>query len=161
MLDIILKRSGIEARYWAIDVVFRQDALHLCNRDYITNSTAYTKLACNVLSYIRDIVPLYLGKTRSFKFLQIDAQGAEVGFMFLKSFFIQDMTEIENDERFIGLFYKHPEPTGKDVHDNLEHNGFQSSITVYTLLGKLVRVKKKIKAKRYYLILNQILKEQI
>ena len=40
MLDIILKRWGIEARHWVIDVVFGQEALPLRNRDYITNSTA-------------------------------------------------------------------------------------------------------------------------
>ena len=148
MLDIILKRWGIEARHWVIDVVFRQDALPLRNRDYITNSTAYTKFACNVLSYIRDNVPLYQGKPWSFKALQILAQDAEVGFMFLKAFFTQDMKQIENDERFIGIFYKQPEPTGNDVPDNLEQNGFQSSIDDGTPLGKFVRTRKKINAKR-------------
>lgn len=37
--------------------------------------------------------------------------------MFLKAFFTKDMSEIENDERFIGIFYKEPEPTGNDVPD--------------------------------------------
>ncbi|MBQ3883464.1 MAG: ISAs1 family transposase [Succinivibrio sp.] len=148
MLDIILQRWGIEARHWVIDVVFRQDALPLRNKDYITNSTACTKLACNVLSYIRDNVPYYQGKPWSFKSLQIVAQDAEVGFMFLKAFFTQDMSQIENDERFIGLFYKQPEPTGNDVPDDLENNGFQSSIDDDTPLGKFARTRKKIKAKK-------------
>lgn len=118
------------------------------NKDYITNSTAYTKLACNVLSYIKDNVPYYQGKPWSFKSLQIVAQEAEVGFMFLKAFFTQDMSQIENDERFIGLFYKQPEPTGNDVPDDLENNGFQSSINDDTPLGKFARTRKKIKAKK-------------
>ncbi|MGN0894890.1 MAG: ISAs1 family transposase [Succinivibrio sp.] len=148
MLEIILKRWGIEARHWVIDVVFRQDALPLRNKSYITNSTAYTKLACNVLSYVRDNVPFYQGKPWSFKSLQIVAQDTEVGFMFLKAFFTQNMSEIENDERFIGLFYKEAEPTGNDVPDNLKDNGFQSTINDDTPLGKFARTRKKIKAKK-------------
>ena len=71
-----------------------------------------------------------------------------MGFMFLKAFFTQDMKQIENDERFIGIFYKQPEPTGNDVPDNLELYGFQSSIDDGTPLGKFVRNRKKINAKR-------------
>ncbi len=40
--------------------------------------------------------------------------------MYLKAFFTQDMSQIETDERFIGLFYKQPEPTGNDVPEVLE-----------------------------------------
>ena len=81
-------------------------------------------MVCNVLSYIRDNVTLYQSKSWSFDSLQMLASDVEYGFMFLKAFFTQDMSEIENDERFIGLFYKEPEPTGNDVPDNLEVNSF-------------------------------------
>lgn len=148
MLGIILNRWGIEARHWVIDVAMGQDALPLRNKAYIKNSTAYTKLACNILSYIRDNVPYYQGKPWSFQSLQMIAQEPENAFMFLKAFFTQDMSEIENDERFIGIFFKEPEPTGNDVPDNLEINGFQSSINDDTPLGRFARTRKKIKAKK-------------
>lgn len=66
MQDIILSRWQIESRHWVVDVVFGQDALPLRNKEYIENSTVYTKIACNVLSYIRDNVPYYNGKPWSF-----------------------------------------------------------------------------------------------
>lgn len=106
MQDIILSRWQIESRHWVIDVVFGQDALPLRNKEYIENSTVYTKIACNVLSYIRDNVSYYNGKPWSFESLQILARKAQTNFMFLKAFFTKDMSEIENDERFIGIFYK-------------------------------------------------------
>lgn len=55
--DIILARWQIESRHRVIDVAFDQDRLPLRNQDYIRNSTIYTKMVCNVLSYIRDNVP--------------------------------------------------------------------------------------------------------
>ena len=76
------------------------------------------------------------------------ASDVEYGFMFLKAFFTQDMSEIENDERFIGLFYKETEPTGNDVPDNLEVNGFENTISADTPLGRFARTRKKIKGKR-------------
>lgn len=108
MQDIILSRWQIESRHWVIDVVFGQDALPLRNKEYIENSTVYTKIACNVLSYIRDNVSYYNGKPWSFESLQILARKAQTNFMFLKAFFTKDMSEIENDERFIGIFFKEP-----------------------------------------------------
>lgn len=98
MQDIILSRWQIESRHWVIDVVFGQDALPLRNKEYIENSTVYTKIACNVLSYIRDNVPKYNGKHWSFESLQILARKAQTNFIFLKAFFTKDMSEIENDE---------------------------------------------------------------
>ena len=139
--DIILARWQIESRHWVIDIAFDQDRLPLRNQDY-------TKMACNVLSYIRDNVPLYQSKPWSFDSLQMLASDVEYGFMFLKAFFTQDMSEIENDERFIGLFYKEPEPTGNDVPDNLEVNGFENTISDDTPLGRFARTRKKIKRKR-------------
>ena len=50
--DIILARWQIESRHRVIDVAFDQDRLPLRNQDYIRNSTVYTKMVCNVLSYI-------------------------------------------------------------------------------------------------------------
>lgn len=76
------------------------------------------------------------------------ASDVEYGFMFLKAFFTQNMSEIENNERFIGLFYKEPEPTGNDVLDNLEVNGFENTISDDTPLGRFSRTSKKIKGKR-------------
>lgn len=146
--DTILARWQIESRHRVIDVAFDQDKLPLRNQDYIRNSTVYTKMACNVLSYIRDNVPLYQSKTWSFDSLQMLASDVEYGFMFLKAFFTQDMSEIENDERFIGLFYKELEPIGNDVPDNLEVNGFENTISDGTPLGRFARTRKKIKGKR-------------
>lgn len=84
MRDIILARWLIESRLWVIDVSFEQDRLPLRNQDYIRNSTVYTIMACNVLSYIRDNVPLYNGKPWSFSSLQMIAEKPEFGFMFMK-----------------------------------------------------------------------------
>lgn len=106
MQDIIHSRWQIESSHRVIDVVFGQDALPLRNKEYIENSTVYTKIACNVLSYIREHVPYYNGKPWSFESLQILARKAQNNFMFLKAFFTKDMSKIENDERFIGIFYK-------------------------------------------------------
>ena len=102
-------------------------------------------MVCNVLSYIRDNVPLYQSKPWFFDSLQMLASDVEYGFMFLKAFFTQDMSEIENDERFIGLFYKEPEPTGNDVPDNLEVNGFENTVSYDTPLGWFARIRRKIK----------------
>lgn len=148
MQDIILSRWQIESRHWVIDVVFGQDALPLRNKEYIENSTVYTKIACNVLSYIRENVPYYNGKPWSFESLQILARKAQTNFMFLKAFFTKDMSEIENDERFIGIFYKEPEPTGNDVPDNLEVTGHENQIDDSFKLANLVRRSSKIKSKR-------------
>ena len=68
--------------------------------------------------------------------------------MFLKAFFTKDMSEIENDERFIGIFYKEPEPTGNDVPDNLEVTGHEKQIDDSFKLANLVRRSSKIKSKR-------------
>ncbi len=76
------------------------------------------------------------------------ASDVEYGFMFLKAIFTQNMSEIENNERFIGLFYKEPEPTGNDVPDNLEVNSFENTISAETPLGSFARTRKKIKGKR-------------
>ncbi len=76
------------------------------------------------------------------------ASDVEYGFMFLKAFFTQNMSEIENNERFIELFYKEPEPTGNDVPDNLEVNSFENTISAETPLGSFARTRKKIKGKR-------------
>lgn len=146
--DIILARWQIESRHWVIDVAFDQDRLPLRNQDYIRKSTVYTKMVCNVLSYIRDSVPLYQSKPWSFDSLQMFASDVEYGFMFLKAFFTHDMSEMEKDERFIGLFYKEPEPTGNDVPDNLEVNSFENTISAETPLGRFARTRKKIKGKR-------------
>ena len=148
MQDIILSRWQIESRHWVIDVVFGQDALPLRNKEYIENSTVYTKIACNVLSYIRDHVPYYNGKPCSFESLQILARKAQTNFMFLKAFFTKDMSEIENDERFIGIFYKEPEPTGNDVPDNLEVTGYENQVDDSFKLANLVRRSSKLKSKR-------------
>lgn len=148
MQDIILSRWQIESRHWVIDVVFGQDALPLRNKEYIENSTVYTKIACNVLSYIREHVPYYNGKPWSFESLQILARKAQTNFMFLKAFFTKDMSEIENDERFIGIFYKEREPTGNDVPDNLEVTGHENQRDDSFMLANLVRRSSKIKSKR-------------
>ena len=68
--------------------------------------------------------------------------------MFLKAFFTKDMSEIENDERFIGIFYKEREPTGNDVPDNLEVTGHENQINDSFKLANLVRRSSKIKIKR-------------
>ena len=68
--------------------------------------------------------------------------------MFLKAFFTKDMSEIENDERFIRIFYKEPEPTGNDVPDNLEVTGYEKQIDDSFMQANLVRRSSKIKSKR-------------
>ena len=147
MQDIILSRWQIESRHWVIDVVFGQDALPLRNKEYIESSTVYTKIACNVLSYIREHVPYYNGKPWSFESLQILARKAQTNFMFLKAFFTKDMSEIENDERFIGIFYKEREPTGNDVPDNLKVTGHENQIDDSFKLANLEDEVARLKAK--------------
>ena len=68
--------------------------------------------------------------------------------MFLKAFFTKDMSEIENDERFIGIFYKEPEPKGNDVPDNLEVTGHENQVDDRFMQDNLVRRSSKIKSKR-------------
>lgn len=148
MLAIIIKRWWIEARHWVSDVVIGQEHLPLRNKDYIKNCTAYTKLPCNVLSYIRYNVPYYQGKTWSLPSLQ--KMALDNSFMFPKAFYTHGMSEIENEDRFIGIFYfyKEPDPIGNDLPDNLEINGIQSSNNDDTPLCRFARTRKKIKAKK-------------
>lgn len=68
--------------------------------------------------------------------------------MFLKAFFTKDKSEIENDERFIGIFYKEPEPKGNDVPDNLEVTGHENQVDDRFMQDNLVRQSSKIKSKR-------------
>ncbi|MDY6260574.1 MAG: hypothetical protein SPL31_00405 [Succinivibrio sp.] len=79
----------------------------------------------------------------------------EYGFMFLKAFFTQDTSEIENYERFIGLFYKDPEPTSNDVPDPLEVKSFENAISEDTPLGSFARTRKKIKRKIALTVLTE------
>lgn len=90
----------------------------------------------------------YNGKPCSFESLQILARKAQTNFMFLKAFFTKDMSEIENDERFIGLFYKEPEPKGNDVPDNLEVTGRENQVDDSFMQDNLARRSSKIKIKR-------------
>lgn len=148
MLKIILQRWKVESMHWVLDVVFEQDQLPLRNRDYINNSTIYTKMAFNILSYIRDNIPYHYNKPWSFKTLRMLAQKDDYGFKFMKAFFTRDMSELENDEGLIGIVYKEAEPTGNDIPDNLKETGFEASINDDTPLGKFARGRHKIKAKR-------------
>lgn len=68
--------------------------------------------------------------------------------MFLKAFFTKDKSEIENDERFIGIFYKEREPTGNDVPDNLEVTVHENQVDDRFMQDNLVRRSSKIKSKR-------------
>lgn len=68
--------------------------------------------------------------------------------MFLKAFFSKDMSEIENDERFIRIFYKEREPTGNDVPDNLEVTGHENQVDDRFMQDNLVRRSSKIKSRR-------------
>lgn len=148
MQDIILSRWQIESRHRVIDVAFGQDALPLRNKEYIENSTIYTKIACNVLSYIRDNVPYYNSAPWFFASLQQLSRKADVNFMFLKAFLTKDMSEIENDERSIGIFYKGLEHTGNDIPDNLEETGCENQVDNSFILASLVKKSCKIKRKR-------------
>ena len=57
------------------------------------------------------------------------------------------MSEIENDERFIGIFYKEPEPSGNYFSDNLEVTGHENQIDDSFMLANQVRRSSKIKSK--------------
>lgn len=65
----------------------------------------------------------------------------------MKAFFKQDMSEIENDERFIGLFYKELELTGNDVPENVDINFEENEQNTDTLLGRIALTRKKFKRK--------------
>jgi len=57
------------------------------------------------------------------------------------------MSEIENDERSIGIFYKGLDPTGNDVPDNLEETGCENQVDNSIMLASLVKRAARIKAK--------------
>ena len=75
------------------------------------------------------------------------AEKPEFWFMFMKAFFKQDMSEIENDERFIGLFYKELEPTGNDVPENVDINFEENEQNTDTQQGRFTLTRKKFKRK--------------
>lgn len=146
MLEIILSRWTIESRHWVIDVVFGQDRLPLRNRKYIENSTIYTKIAINVLSYVRDNIPKYNGKPWSFESLRTVASNPEFNFKFLHAFFKKDMSVIKDDGDLFILFYE--KYLNKNYEEHLEVNGFEvATIPNDCPLGEYARKHSKIKSK--------------
>lgn len=55
--DIILQRWQVEVSHWYLDMCFMQDRLPLRNRDYINNHTYFTKMAFNILNYVKNHCP--------------------------------------------------------------------------------------------------------
>jgi len=148
MQDIILKKWGIESRHWVIDVVFDQDRLPLRNQNYIANSTYFTKMSVNVLSFIRGNAPLVYKKPQSFNTLQIYSRDPKVAFKFVEAFFMNDFNIVKENEqaRFVlGIEDEYEEVTTEDVSDFSYVDDYLDD----TLLAKALKARKlrKIKTK--------------
>lgn len=145
MQDIILKRWGIESRHWVIDVVFGQDALPLRNQDYIKNSTNITKMAVNILSYIREHAPMVDGKPQSFESLQILARKPQIAYKFMEAFYLNNFELIKEDEFTKSCLGIKDEIIEDDYLSHPEQRSILDDIPEDTLLAKAFKARAKKK----------------
>lgn len=100
MQDIILKRWSVETCHWFLDVFFTQDRLPLRNQDYIRNHTYFTKMAYNILSFVKGHLPeKSKGRTASMGLFQQACQDVEVSLSFIAAYLAQDVSALLEDER--------------------------------------------------------------
>ena len=109
--DIILQRWRVEVNHWYLDMYFMQDRLPLRNRDYINNHTYFTKMAFNILSYVKNHCPQdKRQRTPSMESLQYACLDAETAIRFCLSYVSQDNRYFLEDERLYLLkILKRPE----------------------------------------------------
>ena len=98
--DVILLRWQVEVSHWYLDMCFMQDRLPLRNRDYINNHTYFTKMAFNILSYVKNHCPEdRQGRTPSMASLQYACRDAETAIRFCMAYVTQDKRYFLEDER--------------------------------------------------------------
>ena len=100
--DIILQRWQVEVSHWYLDMCFMQDRLPLRNRDYINNHTYFTKMAFNILSYVKNSCPQdKQQRTPSMESLQYACRDVETAIRFCMAYVTQDNRYFPEDEVFI------------------------------------------------------------
>ena len=109
--DIILQRWQVEVSHWYLDMCFMQDRLPLRNRDYINNHTYFTKMAFNILSYVKNSCPQdKQQRTPSMESLQYACRDVETAIRFCMAYVTQDNRYFLEDERLYLLkILKRPE----------------------------------------------------
>ena len=145
MQDIILKRWAIESRHWVIDVVFGQDALPLRNQDYIKNSTIITKMAVNILSFIREHAPMVDGKPQSFESLQILARQPQIAYKFMEAFYLNNFELVKEDEFTKSCLGIKDEVFDDDLLSHPEQRSILDDMPEDTLLAKSFKTRTKKK----------------
>ena len=145
MQDIILKRWAIESRHWVIDVVFGQDALPLRNQDYIKNSTIITKMAVNILSFIREHAPMVDGKPQSFESLQILARQPQIAYKFMEAFYLNNFELVKEDEFTKSCLGIKDEVFDDDLLSHPEQRSILDDMPEDTLLAKAFKARTKKK----------------
>lgn len=116
--NIILQRWRIEIeQHYALDVFFDQDRLPMRNQRFIANNTFVTKMAYNILSFVKHKISELGGKDVSMPKLQLFCNNVSTGFAFMKSYIENDaqpLTELEILYRLRIL--KEPEPVDEKEH---------------------------------------------
>lgn len=91
--NIILQRWRIEIeQHYALDVFFDQDRLPMRNQKFINNNTFVTKIAYDVLSFVKRKIKDIGGKELSIPKLQLLCTDVKTGFAFIKSY-VEDNSE--------------------------------------------------------------------
>ena len=134
--DIILQRWQMEVSHWYLDMCFMQDRLPLRNRDYINNHTYFTKMAFNILSYVKNHCPQdKRQRTPSMESLQYACRDAETAIRFCLSYVTQDKRYFLEDERlYLLMILKRPEI--KDDYVEPKPVIQESGIARLAILGK-------------------------
>ena len=134
--DIILQRWQVEVSHWYLDMCFMQDRLPLRNRDYINNHTYFTKMAFNILSYVKNYCPKdKRQRTPSMESLQYACRDAETAIRFCLSYVTQDNRYFLEDERLYLLkILKRPEI--KDDYVEPKPEIPESGIARLAILGR-------------------------
>ena len=105
MLRVILDRWKIEGvQHFSLDVLFEQDYLPLRNQQYIRNHSFFTKMAYNVVSYVRNNLPLIRGEKVALSALVRTAKNnPSISFEYIKAYFNKDVSALLTNEKMIRL----------------------------------------------------------
>ena len=105
MLRVILDRWKIEGvQHFSLDVLFEQDYLPLRNQQYIRNHSFFTKMAYNVVSYVRNNLPLIRGEKVALSALVRTAKNTpSISFEYIKAYFNKDVSALLTNEKMIRL----------------------------------------------------------
>ena len=105
--DIILQRRQVEVSHWYLDMYF----MPFRNRDYVNNHAYFTKVAFNILSYVKKHWPQdKQQRTSSMASLQHACRDVETVIRFCKAYVTQDNCYFLEEERLYLLkILKRPE----------------------------------------------------